>query len=136
MEESSSGGLTRGEPRISADTTRAQSRNETEQAKDTSARPNIPFGCQRTPLLRSPEKVTYDQDADWQEFGNRVLDDEKVSKPILTLAAMLKLEYAVKKILNFARVVRNVMRTEGVNEPKDVIPADRMARFMSRIAPE
>ena len=80
--------------------------------------------------------ITLDDEPDAAECGNRLLDDEAWFSPLLELAATMNLEPAVKRVLNLSRVVRNVLRSEGIDEPKDVIPAHRMARVIARILQE
>ncbi|CAJ1388220.1 unnamed protein product [Effrenium voratum] len=80
--------------------------------------------------------IILDDEPDAVACGNKLLDDEEWFSPLLALAAMLNLEPATKKLLNFARVVRHVLRSEGICEPKDVIPTGRMARVIARILQE
>eukprot|EP00927_Polykrikos_kofoidii_P034331 TRINITY_DN29143_c0_g1_i1.p1 TRINITY_DN29143_c0_g1~~TRINITY_DN29143_c0_g1_i1.p1 ORF type:complete len:1594 (-),score=268.47 TRINITY_DN29143_c0_g1_i1:63-4553(-) len=69
-------------------------------------------------------------------LGNRVLDEEATFGPLLKLAAMFNLQSALDQALNFARVVRNVLRSESVWEPKDAIPAGRLSRLLARVCLE
>ena len=80
--------------------------------------------------------IGLDDEPDMAACGNRLLDDETCFGPLLELAAILNLETAVKKLLNFARVVRSVLRTEDITEPKDIIPTGRMARAIARMLSE
>ncbi|CAE7328201.1 PIP5K6 [Symbiodinium sp. CCMP2456] len=80
--------------------------------------------------------ITLDDEPDVAECGNRLLDDEAWFVPLLELADTMNLQPAVKRLLNLSRVVRNVLRTEGIEEPKDVIPTRRMARVIARILQE
>eukprot|EP00929_Paragymnodinium_shiwhaense_P056034 TRINITY_DN28050_c0_g6_i1.p1 TRINITY_DN28050_c0_g6~~TRINITY_DN28050_c0_g6_i1.p1 ORF type:complete len:1888 (+),score=485.27 TRINITY_DN28050_c0_g6_i1:132-5795(+) len=76
--------------------------------------------------------VTPDEEMDAVKFGNRLLDEEAMYTPLLEAAALFSLRSSVGRLLNFARVVRNVVRTEHVEEPKDIVPAERLARFCAR----
>jgi len=80
--------------------------------------------------------ITLDDEPDVAACGNRLLDDEAWFVPLLELADTMNLQPAVKRLLNLSRVVRNVLRTEDIEEPKDVIPTSRMARVIARILQE
>eukprot|EP00930_Biecheleria_cincta_P042475 TRINITY_DN29229_c0_g2_i1.p1 TRINITY_DN29229_c0_g2~~TRINITY_DN29229_c0_g2_i1.p1 ORF type:complete len:573 (-),score=99.52 TRINITY_DN29229_c0_g2_i1:19-1566(-) len=76
--------------------------------------------------------ITLDEELDMAALGNRILDDEDWHGSLLELAAMLNLEPMLQWLMNFARVVRNVLRSESISEPKDVVPAPRLARVLAR----
>lgn len=76
--------------------------------------------------------ITLDEKLDTVALGNRILDDEDWHGSLLELAAMLNLEPMLQWVMNFARVVRNVLRSENISEPKDVVPAPRLARILAR----
>ncbi|CAE8655745.1 unnamed protein product, partial [Polarella glacialis] len=77
--------------------------------------------------------IAYDGELDGAAIGNSLLDEEAWHGCLLELGSMLNLEQAVQSALNFARVLRNVLRSEGISEPKDLVPTPRLARILARI---